>query len=304
MTSETVDLIPSDSDVSIKIHEGLLSAVSPALCAAIQQGWKESTSKVYGFSKSDDGFDDVTKATLICFARWAYQGDYTTETVGVESYVEELVISQPETIPEPDLIYLNPCCPCCVKRSMCKCKREKQSMGYSFGRVPDDLWDSTPLEQEQRPLLDIVVEADNITLSDACIPHELQVGEPGIGEIYVSHPLLVHIHIYVFASIYCIDTLKEASRRNIVSYLQKVRNARARDGYTDGIFDLLAYAFSHLHNSDPLLAWLGSYSSWNLKDLKKDFKRLEDLVGNDDGKFARFLVKHVGPSMNDPFNNA
>ncbi|KAH8679698.1 hypothetical protein BGZ60DRAFT_400462 [Tricladium varicosporioides] len=90
LTSEPLTLLLSNSDNPVSIHERLLSSVSPTLSAVYQREWEESKSRVYKFLKGNDGFyTDITKDLLICFVRWAYIGDYSTEECVAEDVVVE-----------------------------------------------------------------------------------------------------------------------------------------------------------------------------------------------------------------------
>ena len=116
-----------------------------------------------------------------------------------------------------------------------------------------------------------------------------------------AHPLFLHIQLYVFANVYQIDPLKNASQKKIIGYLKKVENSSSKSSYTDAIFDLFDCAFLYLPDSDPLLDWLARYAGWNLIALRQESERLENLLRTANGKFAGLLVKHVESSHKSPF---
>lgn len=246
--------------------------MSPPLSAAYQREWKESKSRVYKFLKDDDGFYiNVTKDLLICFVRWAYIGDYSTEIVGISSFVEERVIAE-DVVGEDDWDF-----------GMSKRKKGKN-------RGKQDL------------------RADEIPPATAETPSDrhdqLGGGEegPSIGTTNTVDPLSLHIQLYVFANIYLIDALKDVSKRKIIEYLQKVERSPSKAPYMTMTFGLLEYASLYLSDDDPLLDWLGRYASWNLTALRQDARRLENLLG--DGKFAVLLIRHVCPNQRNPFTCA
>jgi len=272
LTSEPLTLLPSNSDNPVYIHERLLSSVSPALSAVYQREWEESKSRVYKFLKGDDGFyKDVTKDLLICFVRWAYIGDYSTEIVGISSFVEERVVAE-DVVEEDDWAF----------------GTSKRKKGKNRGR--QDIY------------VDEIPPATPETPSDR--HDQLDGGEegPSIGTTNTVDPLSLHIQLYVFAKIYLIDALKDVSKRKIIEYLQKVERSPSKAPYTTMIFGLLEYASLYLSDDDPLLNWLGRYASWNLTALRQNVRRLENLL--DDGKFAALLVRHVVPSQRNPFTCA
>ena len=112
-------------------------------------------------------------------------------------------------------------------------------------------------------------------------------------------PLILHVQVYVFATIYLIPTLQTLSKAKISLYLQKIQNSKSKDSYTPAIFDLIEHASSYLEEEDPLLNWLAKYASWNLVSLREDKGRLDGLLG--DGKFMGLLIRHVLPSNGIPF---
>lgn len=260
LSSEPITLLPSASDSPVYIHERLLSSVSPSLSAPYQREWKESKSRVYKFLKDDDGFD-VTKDLLICFVRWAYIGDYSTEIVGISSFVEERVVAE-VVVEEDDWDF----------------GTSKRKKGKNRGK--QDIYVDPPAPLE--------------TPSDR--HDQLDGGEEGssIGTTNTVDPLSLHIQLYVFANIYLMEALKDVSKRKIIEYLQKVERSTSKAPYTTMIFGLLEYASLYLSDNDPLLNWLGRYASWNLSTLRQNVQRLENLLG--DGKFAALLVRHVVPS--------
>ena len=275
--------MPSDSDTPLQIHERLLASVSPVLRAAQQGRWEESASRVYKFLKGDDGFyEDVTRETLTCFIRWAYLGDYSTEIVGISSYVEEHFVE-----PTPDVW--------------------ESSWAHTIGKKgkkgrwrDEDMTDPTP-RPEPEPLSGTKGGPSEETIQDADKVNEIQASGSRIETTTRIHPLFLHIQLYVFANVYLMSSLKEISKHKIIAYLKKVENSHSMGPYTNVIFDLLDCASSYLPDSDPLLDWLARYASWKLALLRQESERLENLVRKADGKFAGLLIRHVVPSQRSPF---
>jgi hypothetical protein len=281
--------MPSDSDTPLQIHERLLSSVSPTLRTVYQGRWEESTSRVYKFLKGNDGFyENVTEELLTCFIRWAYLGDYSTETVGISSYVEERVAKL-----EPEPGFENEGWEHSFEVRG-KGKKGKKSKGWDEEISTDS---KARLEPEPPsiggPCEETIQNADKV--------NEVQADGSGTETTKRTHPLFLHIQLYVFANIYLIGSLKAISKQKIVDYLKKVENSHSKDTYTNAIFDLLDCAFLYLPDSDPLLNWLAGYASWNLIGLRKESGRLENLLRKADGKFAVLLVRHVVPSQRNPF---
>ncbi|KAH6714512.1 hypothetical protein BKA61DRAFT_360661 [Leptodontidium sp. MPI-SDFR-AT-0119] len=269
LSSEPITLLPSDSDSPVYIHERLLSSVSPPLSAAYQGEWKESKSRAYKFLQDDEGFyTDVTRDLLICFVRWAYLGDYSTEMIGIPSFVEEPVAME-EVFVHDGFSFMIP-----------KVEKDKicGSQDTSVDEIPPAAPD-TPIARHDK----------------------FDGGEKGPSTEMANavDPLHLHIQLYVFANIYLIDALKDVSKEKILEYLRKVDKSLSKAPYTTKIFGLLEYASRHLSDDDPLLNWLGRYASWNLTALRQDARRLENLLG--DGKFAVLLIRHVRPSQRNPF---
>jgi hypothetical protein len=242
----------------------------------VYQGrWEESISRVYKFLKDDDGFyEDVSTELLTCFVKWAYFGDYSTETVGISSYVEEDVVAEP-------------------------------AFGGGWGRgfevrgksKKGKVWyDEVPPEPiEGRSCEETIQNADKV--------NETQADESCFETTKPIYPLFLHIQLYVFANVYLIDSLKNLSQQKIIDYLKKIENSSSKSTYTNAIFDLLDCAFLYLPDSDPLLDWLASYASWNLTGLRQESERLENLLRKGNGKFAGLLLKHVIPSRTSPFES-
>ncbi|PVH68446.1 hypothetical protein DL98DRAFT_522744 [Cadophora sp. DSE1049] len=172
LSSKPITLLPSGSDSPIYIHERLLGSVE----------WKESKSRVYKFLKDDDGFD-VTKDLLICFVRWAYIGDYSTELVGISSFVEERVVAE-DVVEEDDWDFGS----------------SKRKKGKNRGK--QDIY------------VDEIPPATPEALSDK--HDQLDSGEEGLSirTTNTVDPLSLHIQLYVFANIYLIDALKDKVERS------------------------------------------------------------------------------------------
>lgn len=117
----------------------------------------------------------------------------------------------------------------------------------------------------------------------------------------VMHPLLLHISLYVFADVYQIEPLKASTKQKILDQLEKLENLPESHERV-AIFDLLDYAFSRLPEQDPLLHWLARYASWKLDDLRHICTRLDNLLSENDGKFARMLVRYLYKSTVNPFS--
>jgi hypothetical protein len=104
--------------------------------------------------------------------------------------------------------------------------------------------------------------------------NEIQANGSRIETTTRTHPLFLHIQLYVFANVYLIGSLKATSKQKIIAYLKKVENSYSRDSHTNAIFDLLDCASSYLPDSDPILDWLARYASWNLTHLRQESERL------------------------------
>lgn len=278
------------------IHEALLGLVSPALRAAYQGGWEESKSKVYKFLKDDDGFfTDVTRELLICFVRWAYIGDYSTEIVGVASEpkkLEETTITN-RSWKIDHVHYIDtgtdwqP-----IKYKMKGGKKCKWCVAGHKPNINPVIRDS---ELDQHPTLEepAIITDEEKNLDKTNIATNSTSREDSSTPL---HALALHIRIYVFANIYLISTLQALSQQKIVAFLSSMQKEHTEVAM---IFDLLEHASTYLTDDDALLNWLARYASWNLETLRQDRDRLERLLG--DGKFAGLLIRHVVPSASDPF---
>ena len=109
------------------------------------------------------------------------------------------------------------------------------------------------------------------------------------------HPLLLHIHVYVFAECYDISGLQcySASRA-----ARLFRNSDLDDGSLDLVFDAMEFAFGNLPENDNFLKWLGIFAGGNLDKLKRS-ARLVDLMTGYEGTFAKHMLENVAPGENN-----
>ncbi|KAF8860793.1 hypothetical protein BDZ45DRAFT_672297 [Acephala macrosclerotiorum] len=318
MTSEIFILIPSNSNAAFKIPKALLSSISKPFGASAEGGWIETGNGSHKFLVQDESGSeaDVTENVLICFIKWAFTGQYSTEDVGISSHVEQQI---PQT-EEPDFWGIS----------------KKGKKNRKFGRTEPSFVEETPPpsdwpEPESEPPADeFPVETEAPPAEEASLAEppaeteappaeEASPTEPqeeivesisGSNASSVSKeasaesrektdPLFLHIQVYVFAIIYQINELQNVSRRKLKAYLQDIE--RSTDNYTSKMFDMLDYAFLHLSDEDKLLQWLAKYSAWKLGTLREDFTRLDVLLRATDGKFSSMLVRCVAPSQVNPF---
>lgn len=101
ITSEIFILIPSNSNVAFKIPKALLSSISKPFGASAEGGWIETSNGSHKFLVQDEKRSEaeVTEDVLICFIKWAFTGQYSTEDIGMSSHVEQQI---PQT-EEPNL---------------------------------------------------------------------------------------------------------------------------------------------------------------------------------------------------------
>ncbi|KAF4618132.1 hypothetical protein G7Y89_g14977 [Cudoniella acicularis] len=334
LTSNLIQLIPSNSDTPVNIHEQLLS-ISPILFAACKRDWEEGKKKQYKFKEynnaeeeDEDCFVEVTKEMLVCFVRWAYIGDYTTEAVGVSSEDEPVVIEdEPAVFEDQPVVFewgstwgqpMESPMPSTKKGK--RGKKGKTVVVHSLPRVEEpELVPSEeppppepPIEEEvlesapepedcPSPSADAEASKGKEPGSSSTTNHYLQMIPPS-----PLHPLYLHIQLYVFAHIYLISPLSTLALSKIKTHLQKAENAfyhftNNKNKTTNEIFDVLEYAFSTLPESDELIEWLARYASWKLGDLREEWERLERLLRVDDGRFAVMLVRFVVPGQVNPF---
>ncbi|CZR50147.1 uncharacterized protein PAC_00019 [Phialocephala subalpina] len=332
ITSENFILIPSNSNTAFKIPKALLSSVSKPFGASAEGGWIETSNGSHKFLVQDENGSeaDVTENVLVCFIKWAFTGQYSTDDVGISSQVDNLRAFEYSAVEEENHIQIWG-----TKKGK---KGLKKHVSYVLEppsapelveeTAPEPEWETTPEPapepewetppepaQEQWETSEVEHDPGLQTSAFDAGPSKGKGPEEEINLDYDSkgkaassistqpakkpHALLLHVQIYVFANIYQIEELKRPSRQNITAYLEKVE--RSSDDFTHKIFDVLDYAFLHLPDDDKLLMWLAKYSAWKLGTLRENSVRLEELLRGTDGKFSTLLVHYVVPGQANPF---
>lgn len=134
---------------------------------------------------------------LTCFIRWAYLGDYSTdstEKVGISSYVEEHV-------EEPTSDMLVAC------RAHTKGEKDKRGSWWD-----EKMTDPTP-QPEPEPLSGTKGGPSEQTIQDADKVNEIQASGSRIETTTGTHPLFLHIQLFLFANVYLMSSLKVLSKR-------------------------------------------------------------------------------------------
>jgi hypothetical protein len=90
-----------------------------------------------------------------------------------------------------------------------------------------------------------------------------------------NHPLLAHIRLYVFCSIYLIPNLQELAFSRITATCKDIGQPSTLDTQL-GVIAGLRFAFRKLLFNDPLLDWLGQFAAYNSQQLRvqRDFHDL------------------------------
>jgi len=278
-----------DSKIPLQIHEHLLASISPTLAADFAPDQAEND------LASFRPVGSLTEQVLICFVTWAYLGDYSTETVGISSYVDQNFYSpnrprrrkkrttfwddapqpgpQPEYPPEP--------------------WAEPEPVAE-----PEPPTEPEP-EQEPEPQREPEPQSPQLKVLGSGNSSTLSVNTPSTLSAESNHPLHLHIQIYVFARTYRIRDLTYLARDKIITYLKLLEYAQ--DGHIDQIFDMLNFAVTRLRPDNTLLDWLARYSSWKLNDLKGNVARFDALLELESGLFAKLLFQYVTPRAETPF---
>lgn len=232
--------------------------------------------------------EDVTEQMLLCFLTWAYYGDYHS--------------SNGDIVPSP-----------------VDSKAQANGLEDRFGLT------STKRSKKDKKKPEPVIDLEDQSWSP---PHEVAATEASSGEYgegkaekayegslkytslplifaksedNVAHPLLLNVKLYVFADTYLIKLLKASAKQKMIDYLQKFGSLSGGDERA-AVFDILAYAFPRLPETDLLLHWLARYASWTLEELKQMPTRFDDLLSDEDRNFAKILLRYFSKSTIDPFN--
>lgn len=105
--------------------------------------------------------------------------------------------------------------------------------------------------------------------------------------------LMAHARVYVFADRFNIQRLKNRAFEELAARFKAIRVPDTRENKL-AIISLDSYAFANLPKcepSDPLLAYLGLYTSWSLDTLREEPEFLELLESDID--FMKELFMHV-----------
>jgi hypothetical protein len=272
ITSDTIALEATGSNIPFYIHEGLLRSISPALSAACRSEWKEGTVRRYKFR------EEVTEQMLLCFLTWAYNNDYHSGNG------DDILPSSVNTRAETNRL----------EEAFSFTTRKMPKKGKTT-RDPDSVMDSKEPQRDNEPA------PESPTAEYGQAKAEKANEEFLAAEDDVVHPLLLHLRLYVFAHTYLIGPLKVSAKKKMIDQLQKFGNL-SDIGERAAVFDVLAYAFYRLPEDDPLLYWLGRYASWRIEDLRQMSTRLDDLLSDEDSSFAKMLVRYVNSSNTKPFD--
>lgn len=116
------------------------------------------------------------------------------------------------------------------------------------------------------------------------------------------HPLLINAHIYHFAATYGIHDLKTVAQEKVVTFLDEVYSSRNDETVlTQQLLDVLEFLIKHLAEEDSFLIWWARLAGWDLDALRKDTGRFDEVIGMENGKFAKLMVKHIPKSNDCPF---
>ncbi|KAI9747589.1 MAG: hypothetical protein M4579_007433 [Chaenotheca gracillima] len=115
-----------------------------------------------------------------------------------------------------------------------------------------------------------------------------------------THPLLLHVQVYVFAEMYIISELKALTYQRIHQGLQFLDLTYSRRN-KEMALDVLKYAFENLPENDALVSWLSKYAAFKLCDLRRLKRRFDGLLKTSDGKFAAKVLENFEGSSKSPW---
>jgi len=113
-----------------------------------------------------------------------------------------------------------------------------------------------------------------------------------------NHPLLAHIHLYIFCSIYLITELRDMASNKMMECFMDLDRPEALDTQL-AVVSALRLAFRKLPPHDPLLDWLAQYASYCVDKLRMQTS-FHDLLGESPVLSSR-MVLSLNPASQAPW---
>ena len=107
-------------------------------------------------------------------------------------------------------------------------------------------------------------ETDN---TETKVKEENNVTGAETGFTFENHPLLTHIHLYIFCSIYLVPDLQDLAFSKMTACFTDLEKPNDLDTQS-AVISALRVSFHKLPTHDPLLDWMAQYAAYSIDKLR------------------------------------